>query len=72
MHLYPTRPRKGSTLTQDWWPKPIAAQDEVPSLEDPDIRADLVHRVRREIAEGTYDTPAKFEMALDRLLREIR
>jgi hypothetical protein len=45
---------------------------QVPSLDDPDIRADLVQRVRAEIAEGTYATPEKFEMALDRLIREIR
>jgi hypothetical protein len=43
----------------------------VPQLSDPAIRADLVHRVRREIANGTYDTPEKWEKALDRLLKEI-
>jgi hypothetical protein len=31
------------------------------------IRHDLVARVRREIAAGTYDTPEKWEAALDRL-----
>ena len=30
------------------------------------IRTDLVARVRREIAEGRYDTPEKWEAALDR------
>lgn len=33
------------------------------------IRTDLVERVRREIAAGTYETPAKWEIALDRLLQ---
>ena len=34
---------------------------------DPEIRADLVARVRREIAAGTYETEEKWEIALDRL-----
>lgn len=64
MHIYKTHcPQK------DWWPNP--ASDEVPSLNDPDIRADLVRRVRRQIAEGTYDIPEKFALALDRLMKEL-
>jgi hypothetical protein len=39
--------------------------------EDRPIRTELVERIRREIAEGTYDTPDKWEAALDRLLRRI-
>ena len=31
------------------------------------IRQDLVDRVRREIAAGTYDTEARMELALGRL-----
>jgi hypothetical protein len=47
-----------------------------PELPDPlasraDIRLDLVRRVRREIAEGSYDTPDKLEAALDRLLDRL-
>ncbi|MCH2114955.1 MAG: flagellar biosynthesis anti-sigma factor FlgM [Pirellulales bacterium] len=34
-------------------------------------RADLVARVRQEIASGTYETPYKIDAALDRLLDEI-
>ena len=37
----------------------------------PPIRTALVERVRREIAEGTYDTPEKWERALDRLLNRL-
>jgi|YNPMSStandDraft_1061717.scaffolds.fasta_scaffold01250_7 negative regulator of flagellin synthesis FlgM len=37
----------------------------------PEIRADLVARVRAEIAAGTYETPEKLAIALDRLLDEI-
>jgi hypothetical protein len=32
------------------------------------IRQELVERVRREIAAGTYETPEKWEAALDRFL----
>jgi hypothetical protein len=35
------------------------------------IRAQLVERVRREIAEGVYDTPEKLEIALDRLFSRL-
>jgi hypothetical protein len=41
-----------------------------PSSEDA-IRHDLVERIRREIAAGTYDTPEKWAMALDQLFREM-
>lgn len=36
-----------------------------------EIRADLVARIRAEIAAGTYETQEKLEIALDRLLDEI-
>ena len=32
-----------------------------------DVRHDLVRRVRQEILAGTYDSPEKFEAALDRM-----
>jgi len=32
------------------------------------IRTELVERVRAEIAAGTYDTPEKFQAALERLV----
>lgn len=35
------------------------------------IRADLVARVRGEIAAGTYETPAKTAAAIERLFDEI-
>jgi hypothetical protein len=35
------------------------------------FRADLVARVRKEIANGTYDTPDKWDKALDRLLKQL-
>ena len=39
---------------------------------DPELfRAELVARVRAEIALGTYETPEKLELALTRLLDEV-
>jgi hypothetical protein len=39
---------------------------------DPELfRADLVARVRSEIALGTYETPEKLEIALARLLGDV-
>lgn len=35
------------------------------------LRLDLIARVRREIAAGTYDTPDKMEIALERLLQRL-
>ena len=32
------------------------------------VRFELVNRVKREIAAGTYDTPDKMDIAIDRLL----
>lgn len=37
----------------------------------PDIRADLVARIRAEIAAGTYETEEKLKIAIDRLLDEL-
>jgi hypothetical protein len=35
------------------------------------LRLGLIERVREEIASGTYDTEAKWERALERLLNAI-
>ena len=43
-------------------------QDEA-SREQRPIRRELVERIRREIAAGTYETPDKWEAALGRLFR---
>ena len=39
--------------------------------EIPDIRADKVAAARAAIADGTYETPEKLDVALSRLLDEI-
>lgn len=35
------------------------------------IRFDLVNRIKAEIAAGTYDTPDKMDIALDRMASRI-
>ena len=37
----------------------------------PEIRHQRVLEIRRQIAEGTYETPDKLDVALERLLDEI-
>ena len=37
----------------------------------PPIRKDLVESVRRQINDGTYDSPEKFDAAVDELLRDL-
>jgi hypothetical protein len=44
---------------------------ETESPEEAPIRWQLVERVRREIAAGAYETPHKWEIALDRLLQRV-
>ena len=39
--------------------------------ESGEIRYDLVNRLREEIANGTYDTPARFDIAIERLLSRL-
>jgi anti-sigma28 factor (negative regulator of flagellin synthesis) len=35
------------------------------------VRFDLVNRIKSEIAAGTYDTPDKMDIAVDRMLDKI-
>jgi hypothetical protein len=44
--------------------------DELHRRERP-IRWELVDRVRQEIADGTYETPEKWDVALDRLMDRL-
>jgi hypothetical protein len=72
-------PLRGTTA---WWqgtqdaspsqakPSPPPPAD-TPADTSPGIRHDLVERVRREIAAGTYDTREKWHAALDRLLDRL-
>lgn len=42
-----------------------------PKAEVTGIRQDLVARIRQEIAAGTYETPEKLELALERMLNRL-
>lgn len=56
------------------WPAQPAPAETAPAEtapSDPDIRRDLVERVRQEIAAGTYETEDKLDKALARLLEEL-
>ena len=61
---HPNSPQQREASIMD-----IGQRDLRPS--DAPIRTELVERVRREIAQGTYDTPEKWAAALDRLLRRL-
>lgn len=37
----------------------------------PEIRHEKVEEIRRQIATGSYETPEKFELALDRMMDEL-
>ena len=69
--------------TPAWWQgmaaAPASEDDQPPPPKKPrkkrkdaqPMRQDLVDRVRAEIAAGTYDTPEKWEAALDCLLGHL-
>ncbi|MGF1582216.1 MAG: hypothetical protein ACFCD0_23065 [Gemmataceae bacterium] len=74
------------SASRAWWQlanlQDVAASDEAPQTLDPEqpmkdvegageIRHDLVDRIRREIASGTYDTAERWDAALDRLCDEL-
>jgi negative regulator of flagellin synthesis FlgM len=48
-----------------------AAQEAIRLAETGEVRQELVDSIRAEIAAGTYETPAKLEAALERMLDEI-
>ena len=58
------------TLARPLWGEAFA-EPMIDEVDTSEIRADLVARIRREIAAGIYDTPEKFALALDRLLAEL-
>jgi negative regulator of flagellin synthesis FlgM len=49
----------------------MAAEAAMNAAEGGDVRADLVARVRSEIASGTYETPDKVAIAIENLLDEM-
>jgi hypothetical protein len=87
MYTHPSSCLQGPvTRDRGWWtfpnldPMPNLAPDDLKACDplreksiagDEPIRTELVERIRREIAEGTYDTPDKWEIALDRLFHRL-
>jgi anti-sigma28 factor (negative regulator of flagellin synthesis) len=51
----------------------ISAADEAAAraAEAGAVRHDLVNQIRAQIADGSYETPAKLDAALQRLLDEL-
>ena len=39
--------------------------------EIPDVRTELIQRVKAEIIAGTYETPERIEIAVQRLMEEL-
>jgi len=37
----------------------------------PDVRQDLIDRVRADIAAGTYETPEKLDQAIEKLMEDL-
>ncbi|TWU23746.1 flagellar biosynthesis anti-sigma factor FlgM [Bythopirellula polymerisocia] len=70
-HTNGARPTARANATGDQFEISAAAEAAAQAVETGDIRADLVNRVRNEIAAGTYDTPGKFEAAMERLLDDV-
>ncbi len=66
-----TRPAGSSLRGTDRVELSQAAQLLSRLQELPDIRFDLVARVKGEIAAGTYETPDKFDAALDGLIEDL-
>jgi negative regulator of flagellin synthesis FlgM len=48
-----------------------AAEAAIKASEAGGVRSDLVNLIRSQIAAGTYDTPEKMGIALERLLDQI-
>ena len=41
------------------------------AAESAEINYDKINRIREEIANGTYDTPQRFDLAMERLLSRL-
>lgn len=68
-------PIRGSNT---WWRgmEPIASTEEQQAVKgnkqnDPNIRWDLVRRIRKEIADGKYDNEERWTAALDLMLDDL-
>ena len=60
--VHPTRQALQTDKPAGPAPKPV---------ETPGVRTELIQRVRAEIQAGTYETPQKLQVAIDRLLEDL-
>ncbi len=58
-----------SSATSTTAPMPPLFASQIHQLADD--RKQLIFRIRRQIAENRYDTPEKFDLALDRMLDDL-
>lgn len=69
----PPKAAAASTVSRD--PDRVELSDMAQLLsrlnELPDVRQDVVDRVREQIANGSYETPEKVDAALDELLQDL-
>jgi Anti-sigma-28 factor, FlgM len=73
MHRHGSSCLKGPvTLDRPWWVRPSRKPRPRSKANGTEVRSDLVARVRRAIAAGTYDTPERWDAALDRLARKLQ
>lgn len=59
------------TQHREWWQRPARKKKKKRPAVEPRIRIELVQRVRREIAAGTYDTPEKLAIAIDTMVKRL-
>lgn len=82
MHKHGSSPMEGPLRGSNGWWRGMAApdvaasadsgqDDALPDRDDPRIRWTLVRRIRREIAAGTYDSPERWNEALNRFLDDL-
>ncbi|HVS37497.1 MAG TPA: flagellar biosynthesis anti-sigma factor FlgM [Gemmataceae bacterium] len=74
MYWHPTSRLRGPlSRKRTWWTMALAPADApaVRPRSTDGIRMDLVERVREEIAAGRYDSPEKWDAALERLLARL-
>ncbi len=67
----PSQTTEASPAVSDQLDISPAAEAAIQATESQDLRADLVARVRSEIASGTYDSTERLAASMDGLLDEI-
>jgi hypothetical protein len=83
MHIHRSNCLEGPLSgAREWWRtsaapadlnagRPANTQEISPREDDPTFRADLVARIRRQLADGTYPIEAHWDAALERLFAQL-